>query len=366
MKGINFSKTYIQYLALVLFSFAFHEVASAKRLALAIGNDAYQNVPKLQKAGNDASAMARELKSAGFDVQLYRNLNYRDMVRAIESLTKRISVGDEVIVFFAGHGVQIKAGSFMLPIDIEATNENEVEKTAYSLSDLSERLSEAKAAFTLVIVDACRDNPLKSTGRSVGNSRGLSAIEPPKGQMVVYSASRGQQALDRLTDRDPNPNGVFTREFIAKMSKPGLKVEDLVREVQESVEALAQTANHEQRPAIYNEARGNFYFYAPVAPVQVKTKAQLVAKPVLVEQSAEYERPKSEGPRRDLDQLVERMRVDFEKVASMSGNAEALIREWDRFLDNYIIESQNNQEYDRLRGLAEHKRNLAVFLSMQK
>ena len=207
--------------------------------------------------------MARELKTAGFEVLLHRDLTYRGMVKAVETLANSITGGDQVVVFFAGHGVQIKSGSYLLPVDIEATSESEVEKTAYGLNDLTERLSDTKAAFTLVIVDACRDNPLKSKGRNVGSSRGLSAIEPPKGQMVVYSASRGQQALDRLSDRDSNPNGVFTREFIAKMKRPGVRIEDLVREVQDSVEALARTVSHEQRPAIYNEARGNFYFLGP-------------------------------------------------------------------------------------------------------
>lgn len=234
-----------------------------RRIALVIGNDAYQKVSKLEKAGNDATAMARELTAAGFKVQLHLDLNYRGMVKAIETLSNSITGGDQVVVFFAGHGVQIKSGSYLLPVDIEANSESEVEKTAYGLNDLAEKLSEAKASFTLVIVDACRNNPLKSRGRSVGATRGLSAIEPPKGQMVVYSASRGQQALDRLNDADTHPNGVFTREFIARMKRPGVRIEDLVREVQESVEAIALTVSHEQRPAIYNEARGNFYFFGP-------------------------------------------------------------------------------------------------------
>lgn len=246
-----------------LFTLSVVPPAQAKRIALVIGNDAYQNVTKLNKAGNDATAMARELTAAGFEVQLHRDLNYRGMVKAVETLSKRISGGDEVMVFFAGHGVQIKTGSYMLPVDIEATTESEVEKTAYGVTDLTEKLSEAKAAFALVVVDACRDNPLKTSGRSVGNSRGLSAIEPPKGQMVIYSASRGQQALDRLNEKDTNPNSVFTREFIARMKKPGVKVDDLMREVQEAVETLASSVSHEQRPAIYNESRGNFYFFGP-------------------------------------------------------------------------------------------------------
>lgn len=163
--------------------------------------------------------MARELRAAGFAVQLHKDLNYRGMVKAVETFTKSITGGDEVVVFYAGHGVQIKTGSYLLPTDIEASSESEVEKTAYELYALTDMISEAKAAFSLVIADACRANPLKVRGRSVGNSRGFSAVEPPKCQTVVYSASRGQQALDRLSEKDKNPNGVFTRELIARISR---------------------------------------------------------------------------------------------------------------------------------------------------
>ncbi|RYX92639.1 MAG: hypothetical protein EOO28_21485 [Comamonadaceae bacterium] len=237
----------------------------ARRMALVIGNDGYQHVPKLQKAGNDAVAMARELKAAGFDVTLARDLNYRGMVRSVEAFSSKIAGGDQVVVFFAGHGVQVRSGSYLLPVDIEAASESEIEKTAYGLNDLIERLADAKAAYTLVMVDACRDNPLKSNGRSIGATRGLSAVEPPKGQMVVYSASRGQQALDSLGAKDTNPNGVFTREFIQRMRQPGVRIEDVMRGVQDAVETLARSVGHDQRPAIYNEARGNFYFVPPVA-----------------------------------------------------------------------------------------------------
>jgi formylglycine-generating enzyme required for sulfatase activity len=254
--------------ACLFFGLLMTEDVNAKRIALVMGNDNYTSVSKLQKAGNDATAMARELKNAGFTVQLHKDLNYRGIVRAVEAFTNNITGGDEVVVFFAGHGVQIRNGSYLLPTDIEANSESEVEKTAYELLALTDKISEAKPAFSLVMVDACRDNPLKSKGRNIGNARGLSAIEPPKGQMVVYSASRGQQALDRLSDKDPNPNGVFTREFITQMQKPGVRIEDIMRSVQDSVETLAKSVSHEQRPAVYNEARGNFYFFGPTA-VQV-------------------------------------------------------------------------------------------------
>ena len=102
--------------------------ASAKRLALVIGNDNYQSVSKLQKAGNYAVAMASGLSSAGFEVGLYRDLNYREMVKATEELYNKVQGGDEVVVFFAGHGVQIKSGNYLLPVDIDPSTETMVER----------------------------------------------------------------------------------------------------------------------------------------------------------------------------------------------------------------------------------------------
>jgi formylglycine-generating enzyme required for sulfatase activity len=260
--------------------------AQAARQALVIGNDNYTSARVLFKAGNDATAMARELKAAGFAVQVHRDLGYRSMVRVVENFTAGVKGGDEVVVFFAGHGVQIKAGPYLLPTDIEATTEGEVQQTAYELNLLTEKLSSAKPAFVLVIVDACRDNPLKakSNDRSLGETRGLSAIEPPKGQMVVFSASKGQKALDRLSDKDANPNSVFTREFIARMNRPGVRIQDLMEEVRDAVEALAGTVQHEQRPSLTNEARGNFYFFEPTKVQVASVKPEPIESPAQIEQ----------------------------------------------------------------------------------
>jgi len=265
----------LKYFFILFLSFFINDVF-AKRVALVIGNDGYQYVSKLQKAKNDADAMAKELREAGFTVSIGKDVNYRAMVRLIEVFLNGVNGGDDVVIFYAGHGIQLKNGSYLLPIDIEAETEGQIEKTSYGLNDLAEKLSETKANFSLIIVDACRDNPIKSKGRSVGNSKGLNAIEPAKGQMIVYSASRGQTALDRLSENDPNPNGLFTREFISRMRKDSVKVEDIVREVQDAVETLAKTVGHEQRPALYNESRGAFYF----ANSSVGTNSSTLVKPI--------------------------------------------------------------------------------------
>ena len=343
--------------------------AHAKRLALVMGNDNYSSVTKLQKAGNDATAMARELKAAGFTVQLHKDLNYRGMVKAVETFTNSITGGDEVVVFYAGHGVQIKTGSYLLPTDIEASSESEVEKTAYELNALTDKISEAKPALSLVMVDACRDNPIKANGRSVGTSRGLSAIEPPKGQIVVYSASRGQQALDRLSDKDNNPNGVFTREFIARMNKPGVKIEDLMREVQDAVESLAKTVSHEQRPAIYNEARGNFYFFGPttvqmVAPPKPASVAPS-SRPGKVDVLSLADLEREEATRKEWTAWQSRMNADFDKTAAFTGSPDLMVKAWERFLLVWSQDNPNSQDDDSLRSQAIAKRDAVRQINIQ-
>ena len=84
---------------LVIFALLFILPVQAKRIALVMGNDNYTSVSKLQKAGNDATAMARELEAAGFTVQLHRDLNYLGMVKAVEAFTKLITGGKSVIEF---------------------------------------------------------------------------------------------------------------------------------------------------------------------------------------------------------------------------------------------------------------------------
>ena len=257
------------FCAMSMMLLGWEQSAYAKRVALVIGNDNYQYVGKLEKAGNDAVAMGRELTAAGFSVRVEKNVSYRTLIKAVNSFASEIAKGDEVVFFYAGHGVQIKAGSYILPVDIEAESEAEVEKTALGLDELIGILGEGQAAYALIIVDACRDNPLKSRSRSFSGTRGLTPVEPVKGQLVVYSAARGQQALDRLSSSDKNPNGIFTREFISRMRQPGIRIQELARDVQEAVEGLAKSVEHEQRPAIYDESRGDFYFYPARPGLQV-------------------------------------------------------------------------------------------------
>jgi hypothetical protein len=249
---------------IVIFAFMFvSSLANAERIALVIGNDEYDSVPPLRKAVEDSLSMAGVLEKAGFRVTSLKNATYREIVKSVDKFSREIKPDDQAVFFFAGHGVQLRSGNYILPVDVDSENESMVERTSYSLDDITFLLGRHRSGFQLIIIDACRDNPFPTKTRSFGNTRGLIPVEPVKGQMVMYSASRGQQALDRLGPNDNNRNGVFTRKLVTKLLTPGLSALQVIRDVQDEVEELAATVNHMQRPAVYNESRGDFYFFGP-------------------------------------------------------------------------------------------------------
>lgn len=234
-------------------------VVHAQRRALVIGNDSYKQVAKLVNAREDARAIAESLQQVGYQVTLRLDLNEKDMKTALRTFKGQVEGGDEVLVYFAGHGVQLGAANYLLPTDIAGENEEQVKDEAIQLQRVLDDMSERKAKFTLAMIDACRDNPFKTAGRAIGG-RGLAPTTAATGQMVIFSAGAGQQAMDKLGPTDTNKNGLFTRVFLKEMQKPGVSIDRVVRNVRNEVVGLAKSVGHEQVPAIYDQVVGEFYF----------------------------------------------------------------------------------------------------------
>lgn len=239
--------------------------AFAARLALVVGNDAYQNATPLNNARNDAIALSKELEAAGFKVTRLLDASRDTLNDGLDAFLRKVEKGDEVVFFFSGHGSQPpQTGPFLLPVDIRLTGERAIQRDGLSLEQLTEDLNR-RARFSLIIIDACRNDPFRETpaGRALPPGSSLGRIEPPRGSMVIMAASKGQQALDNLGRNDPVKNGVFTRELIKQMRTPGLSATEMLKRVRGSVEALAATVNHQQRPALMDESSSDFFFYPP-------------------------------------------------------------------------------------------------------
>jgi hypothetical protein len=232
----------------------------ANRKALVIGNDSYQKVSPLANAREDAKVLAESLNSLGYKVTLKLDVTEKQFKSELRSFKNQVQPGDEIALFYAGHGVQIASTNYLLPIDIGGQSEEEVKDEAVSLQRLLDDMNEKGAKFTLAMIDACRDNPFKGSGRSVAGGRGLAPTTAATGQMIVFSAGSGQQALDKLGPSDKSKNGLFTRVFVKEMQKSGVSVDRVVRNVRSEVVSLAKSVGHDQVPAIYDQVVGEFYF----------------------------------------------------------------------------------------------------------
>jgi hypothetical protein len=232
----------------------------AMRRALVIGNDNYKYVEKLQNAKEDAKAMSIALKQVGFDVTEKFDLGQKETIASIREFQERINPGDEILFFFAGHGVEIDGKNYLVPTDNLGEGKYVKEDSIDLKMSVLETFEKRKAKITIAVIDACRNNPFKSDGRSM-SGRGLAPTTAATGQMIIQSAGAGQKALDRLVSDPPETkNGVFTRVFVKEMLKPGIPIFQMVRNVRSEVVSLAQSVGSDQMPSFYDQVNGDFYF----------------------------------------------------------------------------------------------------------
>jgi len=262
---------------------------AAHRLALVIGNDSYEHAQPLRNARADARAIAAVLQGLGYTVTLKQDVNLQQMKQALRAFKAQVAGGDEVVFYFSGHGVQFGGTNYLIPVDLVPQNEEQVADDSVGLQRVLDDLSEQKARFSLAIIDACRDNPFKGSGRAIGK-RGLAPVTAATGEMVLYSAGAGQEALDRLGGQDADPNGLFTRVLIKEIKKPGVPANQLLKNVSYQVVQLAKSVNHDQVPALYDQTIGDYFFVPPghTAPPQ-PTPAATAAAAIHVQSSDELE-----------------------------------------------------------------------------
>ena len=229
-----------------------------KRVALVIGNNDYKNVPKLQKAVNDARTMGDTLKQLGFTVMVAENQNRQAFSETLLAFDRAVGPGDTAFFFYAGHGFEIAGQNFLLPTDVPAATEGQEElvRDASVLADrVIERLQNKKVRTAILVFDACRNNPFERSGtRAVAGGGGLAPMtQLPEGVFSVFSAGPRQTALDRLSNDDANPNSVFTRTFAKELTAPGVNLVQVAQRTRRLVSEMAETVHHKQIPVYFDQ-----------------------------------------------------------------------------------------------------------------
>ena len=151
------------------------QIRNEKRIALVIGNSSYKSVP-FDNPLNDATDIADELKRRGFKVITRNNTNLRSLQQAVRDFSDEFKKSDVGLIHYSGHGVETKGQNYLIPVDADIRKEYELSAQAYQASQLTEMMeelqsSDGKKRVAILILDACRDNPLTRSWRSSG--RGL-------------------------------------------------------------------------------------------------------------------------------------------------------------------------------------------------
>lgn len=291
----------------ILFLIALGAHASAladKRVALVIGNSAYQNVNQLPNPAKDAASIGEMLKKAGFDsVDSRQDVGVADIKKMIRDFSDKVADADVAVVFYAGHGIEINGTNYVLPIDARLERDIDVEDEAVSLDRIVRTVEPAKK-LRLIILDACRDNPFSTTmKRSIGSrgiERGLAKVEPENpNTLVAYAAKAGSTASDGAGEHSP-----FTTALLVQLPVPGQDLRKSLGYVRDAV--LKATAN-KQEPFVYGSLGGD-----DVALVAAPARAATVPAQVAA---------------LDPDS---KLRQDYELAAAINTKPA-----WDAFIKNY-------------------------------
>ncbi len=250
-----------------------------KRVALVLGNSAYQNVAPLANPVNDSARIAATLKDAGFDVvDSRRDLSAIDTRRALRDFADRSRDADIAVVYYAGHGIEVDGGNYLIPVDAKLERDTDVYDEALSLDRILVAIEPAKK-LRLVILDACRDNPFSRTMKRTVASRaigqGLAKVEPTSPNVLIaYSAKAGSTAAD-----GDGKNSPFTAALSQHLTKPGLDVRRAFGFVRDEV---LKTTGNKQEPFVYGSLGGDD---VPLVPAPARPAAAAPATPALSAQA---------------------------------------------------------------------------------
>ncbi|MGI9493379.1 MAG: caspase family protein [Geminicoccaceae bacterium] len=224
-----------------------------------IGNGSYETIPTLDNPRRDATLIAEKLSTVGFDVDLVLDSDYLSLMQRVRSFGYRAHGADAALFYYAGHGIQADGSNYLLPVDADLGRIADLPYQTLPLSLVMGELEFADARINLVVLDACRDNPLtrslkgSSGTRNVSISEGLASIKRASGTFIAYATAPGEVAYDGHGTQ----NSPFTRALADWIEKPDLEIALMFRRVREQVVAAT---NGKQVPWVEEAILGDFYF----------------------------------------------------------------------------------------------------------
>lgn len=313
----------------VLMAWAPLTQAGDKRVALVIGNSAYSSAPVLANPANDAADMARALTALGFKVVVGIDLDKAQFDKTLRTFATELEGADTGLLFYSGHGLQVAGQNYLVPIDAKVGRERDLDFETVRLDLVLKQMElERDGKTNIVILDACRDNPLaKNLARTMGTrsasiGTGLAEVQTGVGTFIAYSTQPGNVALDGAGRNSP-----FTQALARYVLEPGQTLTSVMINVRRDV--LAATSG-KQVPWDHSALTGEFYF-----------KTAAVGKP------GKPGIPNASGEAQALKERIGKLEEDLKRKSDTSNLAASatLVQLKQRHRQ---LEDDNRRELDRL------------------
>lgn len=223
----------------------------AGRLALVIGNSNYQHIPTLKNPERDAALISSTLRDLGFDVIEKTDLDRKGFEAAVSEALAKATDKNAVLFYFAGHGFQLAGRNYLVPTDATLTDRGRISQETLSLDELISRL-QSRDRQTLLLLDACRNNPLPQSARDGFSTDGLAQVETGSGTFVAFATQPGN-----ITNDGAGANSPFSLALAEHMPTEGISISDMMIRVRNSVD---ETTLQKQTPWDQSSLRSQFYF----------------------------------------------------------------------------------------------------------
>ncbi len=365
------------------------DAAKGPRTALVIGNNRYEAaVGPLRNTVNDAKAMARTLRSLGFNVIEKHNVTRDGLMTAIIRFRKNLRGAEVALFYFAGHGINVAGSNYLIPIksgyDPAGTDGTGLrllaETKLFNAEQAVAEMAAAKGRCNLVILDACRSTPLARNpqARDAAKPGGLSEMNPPAGSLIAFATDAGRTAND-----GDGVNGLYTEELLRHLRTPGLTIEQVFKRTRAGVLERSRGA---QVPAEYSRLVGEDVFLAgPSAPASTDEAPIPKGRPIPMPTQSEITRlatsgdaahcvealrrlARGRGPSAQaaapLETLLERVKEDLRTATATSARVKAALETCDIVLA--ALSDLLPPDHSRLRPLtasAHNRRGDALLLS---
>jgi len=229
-----------------------------KRIALVVGNSAYQNITRLDNPRNDATLMADTLQSLGFNLvggHAQLDLDKSSLDNVVQNFGRQVQGADVALFYYAGHGVQVSGANYLVPVNANPTREADVDFQMVDINLVLRQMQGSGTRLNMVILDACRNNPFGPRGLR-SSEGGLAQMRAPEGTLISYATQPGSVAQDGSDGHSP-----YTKALAATIRQAGLDIFQTFNQVGLAVKR--ETGGAQQPWVSSSPIDGTFYFVAP-------------------------------------------------------------------------------------------------------